>query len=99
MVVVIDKPNEGVGAARNDGIKSAKGEFIAFMDSDDFYPNPTVLRKLHDAAVANGVDVSGGHFFRVAEDGTRKEMRFGYKKLNLHVEGLVDYRDFQFDSC
>ena len=98
-VVVIDKPNEGVAAARNDGIKAATGEFIAFMDSDDFYPNPSVLRKLYDAAVGNGVDVSGGHYFRVAKDGTRKEIRFGYKKMDLDVKGFVDYRDFQFDSC
>lgn len=33
---VIHKQNEGVSAARNDAIDEAKGEFIGFIDSDDF---------------------------------------------------------------
>jgi glycosyltransferase involved in cell wall biosynthesis len=35
-IKVIHKKNEGLGFARNSGIKVATGEFIAFVDSDDF---------------------------------------------------------------
>jgi len=35
-VRVIHKENGGAGAARNDGIKQASGEYIVFVDSDDF---------------------------------------------------------------
>jgi glycosyltransferase involved in cell wall biosynthesis len=34
-ITVITQPNAGEGAARNTGIKSAKSDFIAFLDSDD----------------------------------------------------------------
>lgn len=35
-ITVVDKPNEGVSAARNKGIDMAKGEYIMFIDADDW---------------------------------------------------------------
>ena len=35
-IIIINKPNGGVSSARNDGIKLAKGEYIVFIDADDY---------------------------------------------------------------
>lgn len=47
-VKLIKEPSQGVGMARNRGIESATGEYIAFVDSDD-YIEPDYIEKLVSA--------------------------------------------------
>ncbi len=49
--------NSGPGVARNVGIEAAKGEYIAFIDSDDVW-EPTFLEKLLDAAETSQTDLA-----------------------------------------
>jgi len=48
--------NIGVGLTRNKGILKAKGEYIAFVDSDD-YIVPTMMEKMYNKALDEKLDV------------------------------------------
>lgn len=41
-----DKPNEGVSSSRNIGLKVAVGQYVAFVDSDDYVENDYICKML-----------------------------------------------------
>lgn len=47
-VKVLHKPNGGLSDARNAGLKIATGDYVIFMDSDDFWINKECLQGLMD---------------------------------------------------
>lgn len=54
---IVSQRNSGVSAARNAGVNAARGEYIAFVDSDDFV-KPDYLEKLYQTAQKTGADVT-----------------------------------------
>ena len=52
---VIHKQNEGLGLTRNAGIKIAKGEYVAFVDSDDFI-DLDMMEQLYNECISNSLD-------------------------------------------
>ena len=94
---IIDKKNEGVGKARNDGIRAAEGEFIAFMDSDDYYPTPQVLEKLVSAARGKGVKVAGGRKVKLEDGRAEKDKKIEDCGMDFTLTGLHSYSEFQYD--
>ncbi len=53
---VVTETNAGPALARNNGIKRARGEYLAFLDADDFF-EPDLLEKLYDKAKEQDLDV------------------------------------------
>lgn len=55
-VKLIRKENGGLSSARNAGLDVAKGEFVYFLDSDD-YIEPSMLKKLYTKATMENLDI------------------------------------------
>ena len=55
-ISVISEPDNGIYDAINKGIKNAKGEVIAILNSDDFYTNKSVLSKIV-SGFSEGIDI------------------------------------------
>ena len=56
-VKVLNQSNQGSGKARNYGIKESNGEYIAFLDVDDFFMDNDALEKMYDVANTNNADM------------------------------------------
>lgn len=55
-LVIIDKKNAGVSSARNDGIKKSTGDYILFVDSDD-YVSDKIVEFLLKKSLDNDADI------------------------------------------
>ncbi len=69
-VLVIDQPNSGVSATRNRAMQVAKGDYIWFVDADDFI-KPNCLARLKAAAANQDIVNFGAYAF--AETFTAEE--------------------------
>jgi glycosyltransferase involved in cell wall biosynthesis len=54
-VKIITQKNAGAGAARNTGLRTATGEYLSFLDSDDFF-ELDMLEKAYSTCLSNKLD-------------------------------------------
>lgn len=101
-VRIVDQENKGLASARNAGIDAAVGEYVAFVDSDDFVA-PTYLSKMLSNARARDADVSicGRTIY---DDGAlrhHKRPRFSERVLGPAeaVRALNSYASFDMSMC
>ena len=59
---IITETNAGPAYARNHGMRRARGEYIAFLDADDFF-EPDMLKRLYTLAKENELDIAIANFY------------------------------------
>jgi len=100
MIIKLDS-NQGPSAARNVGVDLAKGDYILFMDSDDWLPEDTLnkfakIQKKYtpvDMIIGNHYDIKKGHPF---SQNFSKPTELGNVELR---KLLLEYQDINCSPC
>lgn len=85
-IVVIHTQNRGLSCARNSGIEAAHGEYIGFVDSDDWV-EVDMYEKLLKACIRNNTQVAIGGRYDVDKRGLRTK---GYCPIVNEVKSMED---------
>lgn len=98
-IKVISQPNGGLSAARNAGMKAAKGDYVLFLDSDDWL-EPNALDVLSEQL--DGEDMlcfSGRRFFEATNSYNQSDVlleKTYQSGMDYYNENALQHRDFAF---
>lgn len=89
-VIVIHKENGGLSDARNKGITSSTGDFIFFLDSDD-YISEKAIEILLSRSIKCNADIVCGDYYSVDDTGKTIDMGLGCPDITLSTDEAIDY--------
>lgn len=97
-VRVFDKKNEGVSRTRNLGIREARGQYIQFVDSDD-YLEPDTCEKLYNLIEGCDLAMCGMRIWQNGKVLREPHAKQGVYKLKDSVDVYFDLRKVNLGPC
>lgn len=100
-IKLINQQNAGTSVARNVGIEAAVGQYIIFLDADDFYEKD-LLKLLYEAAEKDNLDVAVARFDIYNDNQNKYSLPMEEPHSGIFVDGSVssknEYPDFILSS-
>lgn len=90
-IVIINQQNQGISVARNNALKIAKGEYIGFVDSDDWV-DLNFFEKLYNEAVKNDCDIAAGGIAWNKNDGELDFVDISFKNSKIYTKTPDKYK-------
>lgn len=101
-IKVVHKENGGLSSARNSGLELATGEFIGFVDSDDYIKND-MYEQLLVACNINSADISMCGRYNVSEIGELNQLfsldRQEIWSSKVAIENLLTWNNIDSSVC
>ena len=97
-IVLINQENQGQGSARNFGIKKARGEYLVFVDADD-YLEPQALSLLAEQIQHNDYDILIYSFYYINRNNTQEKIACK-RKIDFSTKSdiMIDSTTFLWDK-
>lgn len=97
-IIAIHKKNGGVSSARNIGLDICKGNYISFIDPDD-YINPNMYEKMINIAISKKIDIVSCNYEKINSNGNTKSFFHPENDelitdKNLLLEKVFQYKNF-----
>lgn len=92
-IIVVHKKNQGLGMARNSGLELAKGEYIVFVDSDDFIEK-NAYQEMYDMIKSENAEMLITNYYEYdTKNNIKKEMR------TIHNTRSVEGKEVKKLAC
>lgn len=97
-IILINQEHKLQGSARNNGIGQAKGEYIGFVDSDDWV-DLDYFEKLYSAAKKYNSDLALATNVRTGNGKTKKRLNIIKEEFITDLQGKMDVCHQWKDGC